>query len=185
MIEYKPIKGFEKEYGISESGKVKNFRSGKLLKQSVSKGGYPVVSLWKMNKGNTKTIHRLLAECYIPPYFGETVNHIDGNKQNNILTNLEWATYSENNQHAYHKKLKSATHLNANHLKTVNKGNSYRSIPIEVYSLDDVFLGRFKSIKDVCEKFNISRKPVYQGLRKQVKPFKYKFKYVEELNYGN
>lgn len=53
-------------------------------------------------------IHRLVAKAFIPnPNNLPTVNHIDGNKHNNNVSNLEWASYSENNQHAYNGNLKS------------------------------------------------------------------------------
>ena len=71
-------------------------------KQTHGKNGYKYVTLYHKNLGKKLYIHRLMAELYIPnPENKRTVNHIDGNKQNNCLTNLEWATDGENIKHAY------------------------------------------------------------------------------------
>ena len=71
-------------------------------KQTLGKNGYRYVTLYSNNQSKKLYIHRLLAELYIPnPECKRTVNHIDGNKQNNCLTNLEWHTDSENIKHAY------------------------------------------------------------------------------------
>ena len=71
-------------------------------KQTLGKNGYRYVTLYANNQSKKLYIHRLLAELYIPnPECKRTVNHIDGNKQNNCLTNIEWHTDSENIQHAY------------------------------------------------------------------------------------
>ena len=63
--------------------------------------GYKFVWLYKNNKGHRRYVHRLVAEAFIPnPESKKTVNHKDGDKSNNHVTNLEWATYKENNDHA-------------------------------------------------------------------------------------
>lgn len=183
-MKWKPVKGYEKEYSINKYGEVMRNETKKLLKPSVAKNGYFIVSLWKNNKGKTHYIHRLIAEHFIPPYQGETVNHKDGIKTNNDLSNLEWSTYSQNNKHAYDMGLKSITAEHSEKLRKViikrNKNNSYRSIPIEAYKLDGSFVGKFVSIKEAAETLGISRKPIYEGLRNKVKPTLYKFKYAED-----
>jgi hypothetical protein len=86
-------------YSINELGEVRNDTTGKIKKAFVNKAnGYLVVDLYKNNKATKCTIHRLLAETFIPnPENKPTVDHIDGNRQNNSLDNLRWATYSEQN----------------------------------------------------------------------------------------
>lgn len=95
---WKKIKQNE-NYSINENGEVRNDLTGRIKKQTVNKdSGYFVVDLWKDNKGTKYTVHRLLAETFIPnPENKQTVDHKDGNRQNNSLNNLRWATYSENN----------------------------------------------------------------------------------------
>ena len=108
----KPILEYEGLYSITESGDVINAQ-GKTLAYVVNKQtGYKTVSLWKNNKGSSKTIHRLVATAFIPnPTNLPEVNHIDGNKLNNHVSNLEWITPSGNRQHAYDTGLRVATKL--------------------------------------------------------------------------
>lgn len=99
MERWKPIKNYEGFYEISTLGRVKSKRG--VRKPFINKYGYPCVSLWKHCVGETKPIHRLVAETFIPnPENKREVNHIDGNKQNNSVENLEWVTPSENKKHA-------------------------------------------------------------------------------------
>jgi len=87
----------EKGYEISSLGRIKN-KKGKILKQSDNGKGYKKVSLSGIGQ---KYIHRLVAQYFLTnPENKRTVNHIDGNKSNNNVSNLEWATYSENQIHA-------------------------------------------------------------------------------------
>lgn len=94
-----PIPGFE-NYTVTRGGVVRN-RFGKVLTGYANIGYYPRFSL--SNNGKTKIylLHRLLAELFIPRVEGKPyVNHIDGNKNNYSLDNLEWVTSSENMRHA-------------------------------------------------------------------------------------
>ncbi len=99
----KSIKGYSR-YSIDESGIVKNKSRNYILKpRNSGYGAYLTVALIN-NRGERKTkfIHRLVAETYIPRIDNKLiVNHIDGNKYNNHVSNLEWVTVSENIQHAY------------------------------------------------------------------------------------
>lgn len=94
-----PIKGFE-EYQIDENGVVLGKRGGVYAAQK-SKHGYWRVVLFISGKSYNFCVHRLVAQHFIPnPENKRTVNHKDGNKSNNHVSNLEWATYSENRKHA-------------------------------------------------------------------------------------
>nr|DAW49194.1 MAG TPA: homing endonuclease [Caudoviricetes sp.] len=86
-------------YSINELGDVRNDITGKMKKPFINKAtGYLTVDLWKDNKPLKVTIHRLLAEAFIPNPSGKlTVDHKDGNRLNNSLENLRWATYAEQN----------------------------------------------------------------------------------------
>lgn len=111
---WKDIKGYEGKYQISNMGNVKSLHYKKslserprLLKQRCSirngKRCYMYVVLSKENKVHTFYVHRLVAVYFIPnPGNKPYINHIDGDKTNNIASNLEWVTPLENNLHAYH-----------------------------------------------------------------------------------
>lgn len=87
---------------------------GRVLKQRINSGGYCYIGLRKNGTKATFAIHQLVAQSFVPnPNNKRTVNHIDGNKQNNRVANLEWATYSENLEHAYKARLRRAISLEA------------------------------------------------------------------------
>lgn len=122
-MKWKSIDGFEGLYEISESGIIKSVQRKvpnkdteitvreRILVPWLDSWGYPTVCLHKDGRPHCKKVHRLLAEAFIPPFTGEQVNHIDGNKRNNALENLEWCTGSDNMNHAYkcglHSKVKA------------------------------------------------------------------------------
>lgn len=103
MEKWKDIDGFP-DYKISSEGKILRISKNYYLKPCLDKSiGYFVVNLYDTKgRPHRKFLHRLIAEAFIPnPENKRTVNHIDGNKSNNELSNLEWATDSENMLHAF------------------------------------------------------------------------------------
>lgn len=99
---WKDVIGYENLYQVSNLGRVKN-KFGRILPQN-SSGRYLRVCLNK-NKVNKKiAVHRLVAKAFIPnPNNYETVNHIDENRFNNNIENLEWCTNVENSRKYYFK----------------------------------------------------------------------------------
>jgi len=112
--EWKDVEGYEKLYQISNLGKIRRIvsrrtkeglaskRFGKLLKKAISGSGYMVINLSQHGKTKTFYFHRLLAQHFISnPQNKRTVNHIDYNKLNNNIDNLEWMSQKENINHAW------------------------------------------------------------------------------------
>ena len=100
------VPGYEGLYEVSTEGRVRGAKrsgcTGKPLKGRVDHGGYHVVTLTRACVSKHVRTHRLVALAFIPnPEGKRTVNHIDGDKLNNCVDNLEWATHSENHKHAY------------------------------------------------------------------------------------
>lgn len=106
MENWKDIVGFEGRYKISDKGRVLSLKGNRKILTNIKSGenqnGYIKVSLSNNGIISQKNIHRLLAEHFIDnPFNKPQVNHIDGNKQNNKLDNLEWVTAQENSTHSY------------------------------------------------------------------------------------
>jgi hypothetical protein len=98
MEEWRDIDGYEGLYQVSNLGNVRSFYSNKTLKGGTDLGGYKIVSLRKNMTQKTKTVHRLVATAFIPnPDNLPCINHIDENKNNNSVNNLEWCTHQYNN----------------------------------------------------------------------------------------
>ena len=101
-----PIKGYENNYEISDLGNVRNKKTKQILKGDINNAGYRRVILYTPIKKRF-FVHRLVAFHFCRGYSEElVVNHIDGDKQNNAATNLEWVTRSENDLHAYKNDLR-------------------------------------------------------------------------------
>ena len=102
-MEWKKIDGFKERYSVSDTGLVRNDKTGRIRKPYLdSRGLYVLVHIDVDGVQYNRLVHRLVAEAFIPnPDNKETVNHKDGNKQNNCVDNLEWATRSENQAHAW------------------------------------------------------------------------------------
>lgn len=95
------------DYVVSDTGLVYSLKSNKILKPDKSNCGYLRVRLYTKKYSGKKSIHRLVALAFIEnPELKPQVNHKDGDKCNNRVTNLEWNTASENDKHAYQYKLK-------------------------------------------------------------------------------
>lgn len=98
---WKTIEETNGEYQVSDTGLVRTTKTGRILRPAVSRHGYEIVCLFKMDRERRYRVHRLVAMAFIPnPDNLPQVNHIDGNKRNNHVENLEWVTNEQNMHHA-------------------------------------------------------------------------------------
>ena len=98
----KSIKDYENLYLIKDGGIVFSLIRNKIKKDWHHRDGYRIIGLIKNKKRTVFYVHRLVAEAYLPKIEGkEFVNHKDGNKADNHVSNLEWVTKSENSKHSF------------------------------------------------------------------------------------
>lgn len=130
---WKDVPNYEGIYKVSSDGKVMSANG--IKKVEIAKNGYARVCLFKNGKGKHFSVHRLVAMVFIPnPLELEMVNHIDGNKLNNNVENLEWCDLSYNIKHAYRTGL-----IHPATTKVIQ------------YTKDFVKVKEWDSIKEACE----------------------------------
>lgn len=163
MENWKVIKEYPR-YSVSDNGRVKNNISDRIISQRQASNGYMRVNVRtgsiKYEKPITLSVHRLVAEYFLPKVSGkEYVNHIDCDKTNNNVANLEWCTSKENSMHAYRNKPLYREKCNNNIVKAQNSCKKH----ILAYK-DDLFIGEYESITQASNVLNISVKTIYNGL---------------------
>lgn len=162
---WRDIHGFEGLFSISNKGRVKSMHHSylkngkirtkfeKILTQKIN--DYYVVNVTHKSKSRTITVHRELAKCFIPnPDNKPCVNHIDGNKLNNSIENLEWVTYKENTIHGIQNGLIKVSGDNCHWAKL-----SQVEV-IEIYKSKE-------SAKLLSEKYSVNTKTIYSIRKKR------------------
>ena len=177
---WKDIKGYEGRYLVSNRGRVKSLerivirKNGRkfsikerILKPFTNHSGYLVVILSGGNgKNKTFLVHRLVCKAFHEnPKSKPCVNHIDENKANNVVSNLEWCTYEENNNYGTRT---------ARIAKTQSK-------PVGQYTLDGELVKIWQSTSDVQRQLGFSQAHISKVARgKRKTAYGYVWKYVEE-----
>jgi hypothetical protein len=167
-IKWQPVIGFERYYLVSDSGKVWSLYRHRTLTPAIDKYGYEKVALFKNGKAHSRTVHRLVAQAFLPnPHNLPTVNHINEIKTDNRVTNLEWVSIADNDNHGTRNQRMADTKCKQ---------------PVEQILKD----GRtilYKGVKDAWRKTGINRGCIAKcckGFRKTAGG--YKWRYANEIN---
>ena len=153
------IKNFEGKYQISNLGNVKSLCWNKeIIRKPFNTNGYWMVNLCLLNsKIKTLTIHRLIAEHFIEnPENKPLVDHIDGNKLNNKLSNLRWATRNENMHNQKISKSNTTGFKGVTYYKPTKKFAAKIKIDNKTY-----YLGYFKTAKEASDVYEKKAKEMF------------------------
>ena len=164
------IRGYEGYYQVSNYGKVRSLDrvikektgktqtlKGRVLKLRINPGGYYYVGLGKNGTKATFAIHQLVAQAFIPnPYNKKTVNHLDGNKLNNSVANLEWSTYSENLEHAYKIGLRRAVKSS----EVASKNYKRKLTEQQVKEIKLLIAAKSLTLKQIANQYNVGRSTI-------------------------
>lgn len=162
MIRIKDIENWE-DYFIDINGNVFSKRRNRYMKPIKSKSGYYVIQLHKNMKFKTFSIHRLIAKAFIPnPNNYPCINHIDGNKLNNDISNLEWCTHKHNSQEAVRiglfdnvKKIQRENAIKNNLSKYHILANEVTKKKVSQYDKNGSFIKTYNSMSDASRENNI------------------------------
>ena len=176
---WKDVVGYEGLYQVSNLGRVKSYAhlvncrgGGKRIQPSKMltccfDGKYYHVTLFKNNVRKVCLVHRLVASAFVDnPLCKQQINHIDGNKKNNVASNLEWVTQRENIKHAYRIGL-----------NTPHDGGT--SKPILAYDTNGNFVREYKSTNEAARLLNVSTGNIWSvlsGKRNRIKGLVFKYK---------
>jgi hypothetical protein len=182
---WKDIVGYEDYYQVSTLGRVRSMnrlldkpniltggdtiRKGKLLKQQ-DHFGYLLVNLCVHNKRRLCRVHRLVAEAFIPNPDGKPqINHKNGNKKDNRVYNLEWATASENGKHSFANGFSQT--VNKKKVVCINTQKVYESSYQAAEWLNNHRFGNTRRIKVLADKIRLCA----SGKRKIAYDYRWKF----------
>ena len=168
-------------YFVTEEGLVFSSKTNKFLKYSHDNKGYQRVSLYIGNyKTKTIKVHRLVAETFIDNIENKReVNHIDGIKSNNNISNLEWCTGSENVKHAFKIGLSKISDNQKNRFIAMTKAQTGSNNPSARKIINTVTGDIFSTIKEVLNLVNLKR-TTFQAMLNNQNPNKTNFKYYEQ-----
>ena len=161
---WKPIKGFENKYKVSNKGRIKNIKTGHIYKMTNQYGDYFSIILYDENHKKSTRIHREVAKAFIPnPNNFPEVNHKDGNKQNNCVENLEWCTRKYNQVHALKTGLNTMKHLNK-----INKNKFVKKYGRLIQcDMQGNVLNVFENLEQAHQKTGVCKRNILQVINQQ------------------
>ena len=159
---WKDIIGFEGIYEISNLGRIRRIKTGRILSTRRSDGWYITVTLYKDKKRYGKSLHRLVSEAFIPnPDILPEVNHRDEDKTNNRVDNLEWCDRSYNNNYGTIKDRIRDTKLKNGHINEEYSGLDKKSYGKKYYQ------DHKEEIKEYNKKYREEHKEELKEKRKK------------------
>jgi hypothetical protein len=154
--EWAAIDGY-KNYQVSWWGRVRNTKTGRILKPQTSGPGYLFVGLSKNGKGVMHYIHKLVAREWVGnPEEKRCVDHIDGSRTNNHWENLRYATSSENGMNAKHRTDGLSVYKGVNYQTQAKKWKAQIGL-----SRKRIYLGIFTSEREAAEAYNAAAREHY------------------------
>lgn len=166
-MEWREIPGTEGQYKISTEGKVMTAKSGRILKPAIDQCGYERVCLFKADRDRRFKVHRLVAETYIPnPDNKPQVNHKDGNKRNNSISNLEWVTSAQNVHHAMENGLREGH-------RRFCESRKKRVIAVNIETGESIVFDSVMAAQRGLRTFHVT--DVIKGDRKQAKGYTFRY----------
>ena len=171
-----PIIGYEGLYDVSNFGRIRNSRTNKILSLANNRQGYKLVTLYKNKKLKTFLAHRLVAIAFIenPNSFPE-INHIDENKQNNNVSNLEWcdrvynANYGTGNKRRVEQRIKNGNNKGSTKPRNVGEKNPNCKLSAEqIKYIRNNYIRNDKTFGGVplSKKFGVSKFYIYKIISK-------------------
>ena len=173
---YKPIAETNGLYAVNEEGSVIRLeRPSKSLKPGTNHKGYLIYFLSVNGKRICKTAHRLVAETFIPnPNKLPCINHIDENKQNNKVSNLEWCTHKYNTNYSKYRFGEHYKQLAIIHRKQLSKA-------VIQLSTSGEYIAEYESAREASRKTNVNRGNIASVLSgKRTSAGGYRWKYKED-----
>ena len=144
-----------KGYILGSDGTVFSKKTNRYLKQTVNRHGYLVFKTWQNGRTRNHQLHRELAKTFLAnPENLPCVNHKDGDKLNNHISNLEWCSYSHNNSHAYETGLKPTKSTSGHKYITFDRYTGKWRISINLGNGIVIKGGRFETIKKALKQRN-------------------------------
>ena len=165
----KPVDKFEGLYSISKNGAIYSHLSNKYLKPYKSNDGYLRVNLSKNGKVKIKMVHRLVAETFLPnPDNLPVVNHMDGNKSNPDICNLEWVSVAENAVHAFDTGLHIISEKHRKSASKVAAANGAKTTSKKIVQLnkDGVVVSNFESVRSAERITGVPRQNIIRVCKK-------------------
>lgn len=161
---WKPVVGYEGLYEVSNHGEVRRV-GGKLLKPKMETNGYLRYHLSKNGVAKSILAHRIVARAFIEnPHEYTTVNHINEDKADNRVENLEWCDMSYQNRYG---------------VGAINR-NKFKEKPVLQYSKNGCFIKRFDSVKKAAIELGLNESSIHcvcKGIRRYKSTGGYVFKY--------